>query len=75
MITRPEREEYWHWFHGLADVTPKEKEDLLQICPDVELWYEAGKKKCAGELMGPVCMESEKQINRKKSVQTTVAVV
>ena len=26
-----EREEYWHWFHGLTGITYKEKENCLHF--------------------------------------------
>ena len=45
-----EREEYWHWFHGLTGITYKEKEALLALCPDVKAWYEAAEQKRAEEL-------------------------
>ncbi|MBP3569502.1 MAG: DNA-processing protein DprA [Lachnospiraceae bacterium] len=56
-----EREEYWHWLQGLQGITQKEKEELLELCPEAGVWYEAGKKKRVKELFGPVCEESEQQ--------------
>ncbi len=63
-----EREEYWHWFHGLTGISQKEKEELLRVCPKPELWYEAGEKKSVDELIGPVCPQSEKQRERKEEI-------
>ena len=70
MSNRMEREEYWHWFHGLAGISRKEKEDLLERCPDVAEWYVAAEKKQAEELLGPRCDETDSQrIRRKKLVK------
>ena len=37
-----EHQFYWHWFHTLKGIGQKEKEALLEICPDVKMWYETG---------------------------------
>ena len=63
-----EREEYWHWLHGLAGVTQKEKEELLKLCPDAAEWYQAGKNKRIGELLGPVCEETKPQKTRREQI-------
>lgn len=68
MSERLEREEYWHWFHGISGISAKEKEELLKLCPQIMLWYEAGEKKAAKELWGPVCEETDKQAERKKQI-------
>ena len=68
MTEQLEREEYWHWFHGLAGISPKEKQELLKLCPDVKQWYEAGKQKNVRELLGPLCDLSEKQMDRGKQM-------
>lgn len=59
---------YWHWFHGLHGITPKEKEELLKLCPKTELWYKEGEKKNAAELLGPVCEETAAQKERRKQI-------
>ena len=64
MTNKLEREEYWHWFHGLNGISQKEKEELLRLCPEVSAWYEAGEKKHIKELFGPACEESKKQKDR-----------
>jgi len=71
MTEQLEKEEYWHWFHGLQGITQKEKEALLELCPEINLWFEAGISKKAMELLGPVCNEEEKQKERR--VQITAA--
>jgi len=61
MTEQLEREEYWHWFHGLQGISPKEKEELLNHCPEVKQWYDAGKAGKIRELLGPLCNESDRQ--------------
>ncbi len=68
MNTTCNQELYWHWFHGLRGVTPKEKEELLKLCPEVELWYQAGGKRQTKDLLGPVCEESELQKERREQI-------
>jgi len=68
MTDKLEREEYWHWFHGISGISQKEKEELLRICPKAEEWYEAGRTKKSKELLGPVCDESQKQKERKEQI-------
>lgn len=63
-----EKEGYWHWFHGLNGIGQKEKEELLKLCPDVKSWYEAGEKKQTGDLLGPLCEETEQQKNRRMQI-------
>lgn len=63
-----EQKLYWHWFHGLRGITLKEKEELLKLCPKVELWYKEGEKKKAEELLEPVCEETETQKERRKKM-------
>jgi len=63
-----EREEYWHWFHGVTGISQREKEELLTICPSVETWYEAGEKQKVKELLGPVCEERENQTYRRNQM-------
>lgn len=46
-----ERNFYWHWFHGLRGIGQKEKQFLLEVCPDVREWYETGNAKKAKELL------------------------
>ena len=70
MKIRKEREQYWHWFHGLTGISQKEKEELLTLCPNVEEWYEAGEKSKIRELIGPVCEETENQMIRRKQMIT-----
>ena len=67
-----EREEYWHWFHSIAGISQREKEELLKICPDVKEWYLAGEKKEVSELFGALCEEHEKQKNRRKQIESVV---
>lgn len=59
---------YWLWFHGLRSITPKEKEELLKLCPNVELWYQAAEKKTADDLIGPLCEETDSQKARRKQL-------
>ncbi len=68
MKDKSEREKYWHWFHGLTGISQKEKEELLNYCSDVKLWYEASEKQKTKELLGPCCGETEKQMLRKEEV-------
>lgn len=68
MMEKLEREAYWHWFHGLTGISQKEKEELLELCPQVSVWYEAAEQKRAGELLGPVCEETEKQRERRTQI-------
>jgi len=68
MTEKLEREEYWHWFHGLTGISQKEKEELLLLCPSVESWYEASDRKQAEELLGPVCEETKMQKNRREQI-------
>lgn len=68
MMERLEREEYWHWFHGLTGISQKEKEELLKLCPNLESWYEASEKRKTGELLGPLCEETEKQLSRRMQI-------
>ncbi len=68
MTEKLEREEYWHWFHGLGGISQKEKEELLKLCPDVAVWYEAGEAKRAGELFGPECVKSDRQKDRRTQI-------
>jgi len=68
MSERLEREEYWHWFHGITGISQKEKEELLTICPQVNLWYEAGITKRTKELWGPVCEETDIQKEKRKHI-------
>ena len=72
MTEYPEKEEYWHWFHGLQGISPKEKEELLRLWPGAEQWYEAGKTGKAEELLGPICEETEKQKERRKQIITVL---
>ena len=67
-----EREEYWHWFHSLTGISQKEKEELLKFCPDVMLWYQAGKKRETLELFGPLCEEYELQKNRRNQIISVI---
>ena len=66
MMMELEREEYWHWFHSLTGISPKEKEELICLCPDIKKWYLAGEKKETEELFGPLCEQYEQQKNRRK---------
>lgn len=68
MRTVEEREQYWHWFHGLVGISQKEKEELLKLCPEVAVWYEAGKKQNVRELLGPLCEETENQRIRREQM-------
>ena len=68
MKERLEREEYWHWFHGLTGISQKEKEELLKLCPKVEEWYEVSEGRRTKELMEPVCEETERQKDRKEQI-------
>lgn len=63
-----EREEYWHWFHGLTGISGKEKEELLRMCPDVAEWYDAADRTHVEELLGPQCNESNQQKLRRKKI-------
>jgi len=68
MSVKPEREKYWHWFHGLTGISQKEKEELIKICPDVSIWYEAGEQKHIKEVWGPVCGEGETGKDRQDRI-------
>ena len=68
MNNKLEREEYWHWFHSLTGISRKEKEELLNIIPDAEVWYRAGEHKETLELFGPLCEEHELQKNRRNQI-------
>lgn len=59
---------YWHWFHALRGISPKEKEELLNVCPKVEVWYEEAQKKKADDLLGPLCEETASQKARRKQI-------
>ncbi|MBO5176369.1 MAG: DNA-processing protein DprA [Lachnospiraceae bacterium] len=63
-----EREQYWHWFHGLPGISQKEKEELLKICPKVKQWYDAAKRGAAGELLVAPYNETEQQKDRKNQM-------
>ena len=63
-----EREEYWHWFHGLAGISQKEKEELLKVCPKVSTWYEAGVQRHIKDVWGPVCEETNSQKDRRNQI-------
>ena len=68
MKTEFQREEYWHWFHGISGISQKEKEELLKLCPEVKLWYEESGKRNAKELFGSFCAEKESQKSRQKQI-------
>ena len=68
MSRREEQEVYWHWLHGLTCVTPKEKEELLKLCPDAKTWYLAGEKGEISDLLGPLCTETEAQQKRREQM-------
>lgn len=68
MSEKLEREQYWHWFHGLTGISQKEKEELLKLCPDVSIWYKAGELKHIKDVWGPVCKESENQKDRHDQI-------
>ena len=63
-----EREEYWHWLHGLTGITQKEKEELLKCCPKAKIWYEAACKKQTKELFVQNCELTEAQMTRQRTV-------
>ena len=63
-----EREEYWHWFHGLIGISQKEKENLLTLCPTVAELYHAGERKAVNDLLGPICEETVLQKERKGQI-------
>ena len=63
-----ERKECWHWFHGLYGITQKEKEHLLELCPDVEEWYQRGTEKRTSDILETVCLETEKQKTRREVI-------
>ena len=62
------KEEYWHWFHGLYGISQQEKEELLRIQPEAEIWFEAGKKQKTRELLGTIVCKSKGQKDRTDHV-------
>lgn len=68
MNTERKEERYWHWFHLLSGISQKEKEELLKLCPEVQEWFEAGKKKSIGSMLGAVCEETEQQKKRREQM-------
>ena len=72
MTEHLEREAYWHWFHGLNGISPKEKQELLKLCSKTALWYEAGCKREIREFLGPLCETSEIQRDRTEEIITVL---
>lgn len=62
---------YWHWFHSLKGISQKEKEALLELCPEVKEWYEAGIHKKTTELF-PLEMLSGEQESKRRKLQDTL---
>lgn len=65
---REKQELCWHWFHGLAGVTQKEKEELLKLCGEAQTWYNAGEKQEIKELLGPLCEETNARKERREQL-------
>ena len=57
---------YWHWFHLLKGISQKEKEMLLELCPDVKEWYEAGEQKKITEYLPFATADGETDAKRRK---------
>ncbi len=72
MTEQLEREQYWHWFHGLSGISQKEKEELLRICPGVSQWYEASLRGETEELLELPSNETEQQENRRNQIITAL---
>ncbi len=70
MNNKVELEWYWHWFHGLVGISQKEKEGILNICSEVDVWYEFAKRQKTSELfLSKQKKETEKQKERREQVQ------
>ena len=63
-----EQKLFWHWFHTLKGITQKEKEELLNLCPKVEVWYRAEETGRTEELFGDK-LQTDVQKKRKREIQ------